>query len=135
MFRRSRIVVAAVVIVTVLAFLPAVGAPFFFDDFPGIVENPSIGRLWPLSAPLRPSDNTPFSGRPTANLSLAVNHAMNRAFGVGPGHPSETVGYHAVSIGLHVANGLLIISLIAGICRRRFPDVSAWLPVAAGSDN
>src|SRR3982750_1068076 len=82
----------------VLAFGPAIAAPFDFDDGEAILENASIRRLWPLTTPLRPPPlGTAVSGRPVANLSFAINYALNRWAGIpqtpATESPRQTIGY------------------------------------------
>src|SRR5689334_4510266 len=60
---------------------PSVDVPFIFDDSDAIQKNLSIKSLTPLfgtaehPGPLNPPRDTPVSGRPAANLTLAVNYA------------------------------------------------------------
>ena len=75
-------------------------APFIFDDFDSVIENPSIVRLWPLvgtaeqPGPLSPPIGAPVAGRPLVNLSLAVNYR------IGEFNPS---GYRLFNILIHGA--------------------------------
>ena len=54
------------------------------------------------------------SGRPVVNLSLAVNYAMNDAFGVDQSATgsSATLVYHVTNLLLHVLCGLLLFGVI-----------------------
>jgi hypothetical protein len=62
--------------------------PLIFDDLMAVSHNPSLHRLWPLSGPLHPPDDSPLSVRPLVNLSMAVNYRFRR---------DEPVGYRAES--------------------------------------
>jgi tetratricopeptide (TPR) repeat protein len=96
---------AAVIVASVLAaYLNGLTAPFELDDIASIPENPSIRTLWPLSVPLSPpSTGTTVGGRPFANLTLAVNHALG-----GDG----VRGYHAVNILIHALAALALFGVV-----------------------
>jgi tetratricopeptide (TPR) repeat protein len=100
-----------------LAFGPALEAPFDFDDGLAISENPSIRQLWPPSVPLRPPPHeTAVSGRPVVNYSFAVNYALNRWIGVEQvpqtDAPVQTIGYHVINLLLHVAAALMLFAIV-----------------------
>jgi protein O-mannosyl-transferase len=100
-----------------IAFGPAIKAPFDFDDGLAITENASIRRLWPPTAPLHtPPLGTAVSGRPIVNYSFALNYAFNRSFGVPQApateSPAQTISYHVVNLLLHVATALLLLGVI-----------------------
>lgn len=101
-FARSTWIAAAIIVVVALwAWLPSLDAGFVFDDRPGITENASI-RSW--SAVLAPPSGSPLSGRPVANITLALNHHL----GHGP------AGYHATNVLIHLAAVLVLL----GVARR-----------------
>jgi tetratricopeptide (TPR) repeat protein len=78
--------------------------PFVFDDHSSIVTNPSVRKLWPLSAPLTPpSTNVTAQGRPILNLSLAINYALGE---------SAVQGYHIGNLILHTLSGLTLFGLV-----------------------
>ena len=52
---------------------------------------------------LSPHPNTPLSGRPVANLSFAINYAVNG---------TDVRGYHVVNLTLHLICGLLVFGLV-----------------------
>jgi tetratricopeptide (TPR) repeat protein len=98
-------VAAAVIVVSVVAaYLNGLRAPFELDDFASIPENASIRTLWPLSVPLSPpATGTTVGGRPVANLTLALNHALG-----GDG----VMGYHAVNILIHALAALALFGVV-----------------------
>src|ERR1700685_3580101 len=87
-----------IVLATVVAYAPALKAPFLFDDAI-IGEASSIRQLWPPSVPLRPGGRSPpVTGRPVVNYTLALNYVINARLGIDqrpdPEGPYKTVGFH-----------------------------------------
>ena len=116
---------AVIAIATIVAYMPAISAPFIWDDAEAITDNASIDRL---GSALQPPSNTPVGGRPVVNLSFALNQAINRALDVGPRR--ETVTYHVVNILLHVGCGLLLFGTMRRtLSSQRFD--AAWASQAA----
>jgi len=113
---------------SLVAFGPAIRAPFDFDDLPAIVNNVTIRRMWPPDALLSPPGlETAVSGRPIANYSFAGNYAINRWLGIeqSPDRPSRfaTVGYHAGNLVIHVVAGILIFLIVRlTLSRGRVPE-------------
>jgi hypothetical protein len=66
--------VAALIIATVLAYAPALSAPFVMDDETAIAE--SSAMQWHAPA------GSPISGRPVVSATLALNQAVNTLLGV-----------------------------------------------------
>jgi tetratricopeptide (TPR) repeat protein len=103
------------------AYANSLSAPFIFDDFPGVLENPSIRSLRPIWRPLLPlSGGASVVGRPIVNLSLAINYALGG---------TDVRGYHLFNLLVHLGAGLALF----GIVRRtlglaRLPD---WLRTSA----
>jgi tetratricopeptide (TPR) repeat protein len=111
-FRAHATRVAAAVIVTaaVLAYAGSLRAPFVFDDFAAIAENPTIRHLWPPGAALSPPANgSSVVARPLVNLSLAINYA---------GGGLEVRGYHAFNLAIHALAGLVLFGLIRRTLQR-----------------
>jgi tetratricopeptide (TPR) repeat protein len=101
-----RVALCSALIVTagILAYANSLSVPFHYDDSIGIVENSQIRRLWPITVPLSPpSEGQPVSGRPVANLSLAVNYAIGGL---------DVTGYHVVNIALHIGCALLLFGIV-----------------------
>jgi tetratricopeptide (TPR) repeat protein len=108
--RRELLVAWCVLALAVgIVYWRALDAPFVFDDLPGIVDNPSIKRLWPPigdaaeRGPLNPPALSPTSRRPLANLTFALNYA---AGGLDPR------GYRLVNLVLHVTVALLLATFL-----------------------
>ncbi|MEP6622513.1 MAG: tetratricopeptide repeat protein [bacterium] len=100
---------AAFLLLAFLAYGPALHAPFDFDDREAIVENTTIGSLLPTPGPLRtPPLGTAVSGRPVANYSFALNHAIAEVTAAG----DNPFGYHIANIALHVLAALVLCALI-----------------------
>ncbi len=128
------------VVAVLLAYGPGIKAPLVFDDWFAIGNNASIRQLWPLSIPFSPPRDTPVSGRPISNYSLALDYAVNTRMGIGAdsADPSkkyptvsneyagtfETVSYHLTNIAIHLWCGLLLF----GIIRRTLasPRITTW---------
>ncbi len=113
-------------------YVPALHAPFIFDDGNGISDNESIRSLWPLvgpsghPGPLNPGPDLPTSPRPLVNLSLAVNYFFG---GVDP------FGYHVYSVILHFLTAMLLWeivrrTLLLPYFDRRFESSAGWLALA-----
>jgi len=122
----------ALLLATTIAYVPAMRAPFEFDDASSITSNPSLRSLSPAVA-LRPPDNTSVSGRPVVNYTFAINAAINRWFGVDerpdPYGVNKTLGYHIANLLLHMGCGLLLF----GVIRRaamRVAEARQWTPAA-----
>ncbi|HUR60584.1 MAG TPA: hypothetical protein VM029_22880, partial [Opitutaceae bacterium] len=65
------LLIAAVIVAAIFAaYHNSFDVPFVFDDGPGIVENPSIRQLWPLTDVLMPprGKGLTVEGRPVLNL-------------------------------------------------------------------
>lgn len=105
-----------------LSYQPAMSAPFIFDDDVAIVENRSIRSLWPISEAMTAAPNTPSSGRPLANLSFAINYALDGL---------HVEGYHALNLAVHLAAALLLLSAMRTLLARAV--VPAWLRARARS--
>jgi tetratricopeptide (TPR) repeat protein len=130
----------ALVTAVFVVFWPAVRAPLLIDDALSLVENPTIARLWPVSVPLSPPDGgRAVSGRPTVNLSFAINFALSRpAAGAGEiDQQSPPAGFRIGNILLHLLCGALLFGVIRRTSARKTAtphstsgDTLAWVVVA-----
>jgi tetratricopeptide (TPR) repeat protein len=100
------LVVALVASVALATYWNALQAPFVWDDDVAITTNRSIHQV---DTSLNPPIETPVSGRPAVNLSLALNYAFG---GLDP------TGYHAVNLAIHVASALLLFGIVRRTLRR-----------------
>jgi tetratricopeptide (TPR) repeat protein len=101
----QRLALAAILAAVGLAlYLPSLHYPLIFDDVSSLTENPTIRNLWHVDV-LRAPQDSPLAGRPVANVSFALNYACGGL---------EPAGYRLVNILLHVANALLVLTLVAG---------------------
>jgi len=113
-----------IVLATWMAYANSFWVPFLFDDQQTITFNPSIRQLWPLGPVLSPPAGGGTSGRPLANLTLAVNHAIGG---------DAVVGYHAFNLAVHVLAALTLFgivrrTLLSPLSRERFGGLA--LPLA-----
>jgi tetratricopeptide (TPR) repeat protein len=117
---------------TAFIYVRTLDAPFIFDDVALVEINESVRRLFPLlgnpgeQTPLRPSPNTPTSGRPLVNLSFAINYHFGQF---------DPTGYRAVNVILHACCALLIWSIVRRTLRleyfaSRFDRVAGLLSFA-----
>ena len=93
---------ALIAILVFAAYSNSLSGPFILDDYPNIEENTSIRRLWSIDV-LMPPTELPVSGRPLANLSLALNYAVGGL---------DVRGYHTVNVLLDAACALLVFGLV-----------------------
>ena len=101
---RSGLAIAALAAALALVYAGGLSGPFVFDDEDGILENPSIRSLWPLSVPLSPPGaGKPVAGRPIANLSLALSYAA-----AGP----DPTAFRLGTLALHAASALLAFGIL-----------------------
>jgi hypothetical protein len=114
---------------------------FVLDDVRAIVRNPTIRTLWPLAMPLAPPTGSTVAGRPVANLSFAINHAMAPAEAearpASPGVPGgagpiDPAPYHAGNLLIHLVAALVLFAivrrtLLSESLRPRFGAAAPWL--------
>lgn len=109
---RIRALGAFVFAIAVGVSLPGLDGAFVFDDWPGLVDNPHVRRLWaPWVMPPAPPF-TPLDGRPVAAHSFSINHALTG---------DDGRGYRAVNIAIHA----LVALLVFGIARRTLARAGA----------
>ncbi|MES2693227.1 MAG: hypothetical protein V4773_07115, partial [Verrucomicrobiota bacterium] len=111
--RRAGWLVAGVLVAAVLgAYANTLRAPFVYDDTLAIPENPTIRKLWPLSAVLLPQieGGVTVAGRPVLNLSLALNYALSG---------TDVWSYHVSNILIHAGASLLLFGIVRRTLARR----------------
>ena len=110
------------------AYSTSFAGVFVFDDKFGIVQNPNVRALWPLTRSMWAPPELPVTARPVASLSLALNHAMaspDVRDVMAPGRPGDSSdtsdkflrnvwGYHFLNLLLHV----LAAAALFGVVRR-----------------
>ncbi len=100
--------------------------PFIFDDISTISNNATIRQLWPLWGAMSPPANSPVTGRPVVNLSLAVNYALGGL---------DVWGYHAVNLAIHILAALVLYgvvrrTLLCPSLREQYGAEAPWLALA-----
>ena len=95
----------AVIVLAVWAvYANSLSAPFVFDDFLGITQNPTIRHLSNLGDVLSsPPYAMGAAGRPVVSLSLAVNYALG-------GY--EVRGYHVMNTLIHALAALVLFGIV-----------------------
>jgi len=135
----TALAVLAVCLVAAIAYLPAMTAPFVFDDVPSIVDNVSIRQAWPPFDALRPPKRSAFAGRPVVNYSFAVNGAVARLAGwpalVDGTSPDAVLPYHLGNLLLHLCSGALVFGIVRRtLVKQRYSErwAASAFPVALG---
>src|SRR5664280_1677877 len=121
--RRWPIRLAAVVICLAIlaAYHNSFLGPFVFDDEPAVLDNPTIRQLWPISQPLSPPADLTVSGRPLANLTLAINYALSG---------TQIWSYHPFNLLVHVLAALTLFGVV-----RRTLACARGRRLLAGNEN
>jgi Flp pilus assembly protein TadD len=111
--RTNRWVVLALAVVTVLAYAPALDAPFVIDD-EGAINASSEWKSLPGS---------PTAGRPLVMTTLAANFEVNRALGVDqrrdPDGPKKAIGFRLFNVLVHLLAGALLFAVLRRAMRER----------------
>jgi protein O-mannosyl-transferase len=117
--------VLALIVATVLAYAPALHAPWVMDDDTAIAESASIQ--------LHATAGSPVSGRPVVSATLAFNYALNQLLGIDqrpfPDGPDKTVGYRLLNIFFHLCTGALLFGVLRRAIRER-PIPEDWRAIA-----
>ncbi|GAB4357993.1 MAG: hypothetical protein Kow0073_16240 [Immundisolibacter sp.] len=103
----------AVLALVVLAYLPGLRGPFVFDDYPNILNNPTVAvtELTPQALGAAATSNTSGPlGRPVAALSFGIDHY--RAGGFYP------LAFKLSNLAIHLLNVLLVYALAGRLARR-----------------
>jgi Flp pilus assembly protein TadD len=100
---RARICSLLILAATLLAYANSFSAPFTFDDFSWIKENPRIRHLWPLWSTLQAPPGAAGTGRPVVCLTLALNYAVSGL------HPWS---YHVANLAIHASAALVLFGIV-----------------------
>ncbi|HTT58261.1 MAG TPA: tetratricopeptide repeat protein [Opitutaceae bacterium] len=102
---RWRIALAAALLAGALlaAYHDCFRGALVFDDEPAILQNPTIRSLWPPWRIFWPPPDETVTGRPLANLTLAVNHAISG---------THVWSYHAFNLLVHLLAALTLFGLL-----------------------
>ena len=100
-----------IVLAGLVAYHNSFSCPFVFDDQQSILENPTIRHLWPVGDALSTPPDTGYtvSGRPLANLTLALNYALS---GTG------VWSYHLLNLVIHLGAGLTLFGVVRRTLRQ-----------------
>jgi protein O-mannosyl-transferase len=116
-------VILALFAATVVAYIPALNAPFVLDDAPTI----EASAQW-IAPP-----GSPTAGRPLVLLTLGTNYALNSALGVkqrpDPDDPSKAVAYRLFNLLVHMLTGALLFGVLRRAMREKTIDES-WRAIA-----
>src|SRR3989338_4933438 len=106
--RHGSVGILLLLLVGIAAYQNSFSAPLIWDDESAIVHNSSIRSLWSRWDVLRPPRETSaVAGRPIANLSFAVNYAID-----GP----RPEGYHVVNLALHLLSAFILYGIVRRTC-------------------
>jgi tetratricopeptide (TPR) repeat protein len=112
----------AVMLLTAVAYLPALWGGFLFDDLSEIASNTAIRSLWPPWQPMFAGGELPH--RPLPYLTFALSYAVGGL---------EPFGYHLANLVIHLMNGWLLWWVAAtGLTRQgcRHPRETAAIAAA-----
>ena len=111
------------------AYSTSFGGVLVLDDIRAVERNTTIRTLWSLSTPLSPPPESTVAGRPVANLTFAIDHALA---------PGSVRRYHLTNLLIHVLAGLALFgvmrrALLSGRLRERFAAPADWLAFAVAA--
>jgi hypothetical protein len=94
------LVVCVIAGATVQLYAPHLDAPFVFDDFPTVLENDRIEKLWPPAWAYGHPKSSPLAGRPASSLTFTINRVL---------HGFEPRGYRLFNVAIHLVNAVLML--------------------------
>ena len=115
---RPAIQLGLILLVGLVLYLPTLHAPFIFDDYPCIRENPAIrnfdyffdfDKVRALNIDSDIKNN--FALRPVVYLTFALNYAFGGL---------NVFGFHLVNMAIHLINAVLVY-LLAAVTLQRAP--------------
>jgi tetratricopeptide (TPR) repeat protein len=90
---------AVIAAAAVLIYSKSISFPFLYDDDSAIVNNATIRHF---GTAFWPPPNTTVAGRPSLNLSFALNYAISGA----------AWSYHAFNLTIHILAGLTLFGIV-----------------------
>jgi tetratricopeptide (TPR) repeat protein len=99
---------ALLAVAVVVAYAPALRAPFVFDDEAAVLRNPTIREFWSGEIFRPPADGGTTTGRPLVNASFALDHAL---WGLNP------AGFRTTNLLIHLAATLALFQLLRALLR------------------
>lgn len=102
------LILLLLVTATALAYHNSLANPFFFDDFPAIVDNTDIRTLWP-PAWLDSDWHGSLSSRPIVMFSIALNYALADG--------ADAPAFRLVNLFLHLICGIVLYLYIDHLLR------------------
>lgn len=109
--------VAALVAAGAAVYANALGGPLLLDDHRTLRQNTSIQQLSRLNEVLHPPIQSPVTGRPIPNLTLAINYAVSG---------DRLQGYRVLNISIHILAALVLF----GLLRRTLPRMLGASPAS-----
>jgi protein O-mannosyl-transferase len=98
----SRRIIPLLLLAGVLTYWNSLSGPFVLDDLLSVVHNQQIRELRSVNILFAERDS-PFAGRPLANVSAAINYAIGGL---------DVRGYHVANIGLHLLSAVLLFVIV-----------------------
>src|SRR5690242_7714618 len=93
----------ALIVCGVIAYSNCFQGEFIFDDSGGIVGNPYLTSLWPITRAMSAPRHTTNSGRPVACISLALNYQISGM---------DVRGFRAGNLLIHLLAGLTLYGVL-----------------------
>ncbi|MBA4387878.1 MAG: hypothetical protein C0404_07845 [Verrucomicrobia bacterium] len=101
------------------SYLNTFNSPFLFDNFPTIVNSPSMGQGWHVL----------FCPRPVGDLTFRLNYIVGQL---------NVADFHLTNILIHIMAGLLLYGIVRRTSRLprfagQFKDSAGWLAVTTAA--
>lgn len=106
-FRKRHYFIILIFLAGCLLYINTLNAPFQFDDFENIVNNP---RLHSVSNFIPPTGS-----RDVGSLTFALNFALSRF---------DVVSYHVFNILIHILNSILVFFLYTLLLKKITPEIA-----------
>ncbi|MGE0446827.1 MAG: tetratricopeptide repeat protein [Vicinamibacterales bacterium] len=99
--RTPWLAIGLLVLLGAAVYANALGGPLVLDDQRSVRENPTIQSLSDLGRVLHPPLQSPMTGRPIPNVTLAVNYAISG---------DAVRSYRVVNIAIHILAALVLFA-------------------------